>query len=181
MIRALLLICLSLLLGCATVAPAPVASPLPKLRVTPASFGDTVQWNQHLLVKHGEQTQELDALLSITPEHVRLVGLAMNMRVLTLDYDGQTISEQRNPLLPKEVDSERVLSDILLTYWPQAALAATLPTGWTLVDQQRQRILSYDSTPVVIITYGSDDRRSGRADLRNLRYDYEIWIDSVPA
>ncbi|WP_315384024.1 DUF3261 domain-containing protein [Microvirgula aerodenitrificans] len=181
-------LCLLLLTGCATRAPAPVAA-VPPLQLAPATLGSSLTLVQRLTVlkvpRNGGEAastgRSIDVLLELDPARVRLAGFVMNQRVLTLDYDGKTLRSQRHPLLPMEVDAAHVLRDVQLVYWPASALQAALPPGWTLDESERARVLrSRDGRAVVNIRYAaSAPRWIGTAELDNVAEHYRLRIESA--
>jgi hypothetical protein len=74
-----------------------------------------------------------------------------------------------------------VLEDLQLTLWPKDAIAAALPTGWTIEDDGLRRTLYMNGTAVTVIDYQAMPRWSGTVVLDNLRYHYRLTIQSVPA
>ena len=81
-------------------------------------------------------------------------------------------------MLPDAVDGARVLRDVQLVYWPLAAVAAALPTGWAVVDTPAGRSLSFEGQPQVQIDYSGTPRWKGRATLDNRREGYRLTIES---
>ncbi len=59
------------------------------LRLAPAALGETISVQQQLTVERAGTKNDLVAALEVDPQRVSLVGLAMGMRVLSLDFDGQ--------------------------------------------------------------------------------------------
>lgn len=165
----------------ASTAEAPAIPALPLLKVRPSEFGAALQLNQRLRIRRGEERHELDAVLAIDATSVRLAVVGFGLRLITLGYDGERVDERRHPLLPAAVDGERILRDLVLTYWPLAALRARLPDGWTLDERDAERELSWRGRPVVRIRYQGASRVSGTAELHHLQHGYAIVIDSEEA
>lgn len=183
---------LALLLGaCAGTAPlsdapeatkpaaraTPPALALPK--VAPADLGVTVQLNQHLRIARGAEQHEIDAVLAVGPDRIKLAAFGMGVRLITVSYDGERITEQRHPLLPAAVDGERILRDLVLTYWPQAAVQARLPQGWQVAESGPIREVSWQGQTVLRITYDAAPRWAGRARLQNVQHGYELLVAST--
>lgn len=167
----------SLVSGCAQKITDPS---LPLLKLSPASFNGEIELQQRLQVtRDGSDPQQLEALLSIDATRVSLVGLAFGQRVLTLDWDGNQLDEKRHPMLPSEVKGERVLSDIMLMYWPRPALETALPEGWRIEETETRRTLFLHDTPQVVIDYQDNSRYKGAAVLRQLTWHYQLTIDST--
>jgi len=174
--RAIPFICALLLAACAATPPAPARL---GLRLAPAALGETISVQQHLTVERAGKTNDLDAALEVDANRINLVGLALGMRVLSLDYDGREISEWRHPMLPNEVRAADVLEDLQLTLWPVEAIAAALPAGWQIEEQGLRRTLRREGEIVATIDYSGMPRWQGKAVLDNLRYKYRLTVVSA--
>src|SRR5258708_4224046 len=103
-----------LLVGCAT-QKIPTTQPIQPtsarigLRLAPATLGQTLSLQQQLTIEHPGRIDELDAALEIDSQHLNLVGLKLGRRVMTLNYDGNTLQIWRHPRLPPQVQGEDVL------------------------------------------------------------------------
>jgi len=168
-----------LLAGCASAPPQPSARL--DLRLAPAALGASIARQQHLTVERDGHVDELDAALEIDPTHLELVGLAYGQRVMTIRYDGKTLTSWRHVMLPAQVQPADVLRDIELTLWPRDAIAAALPAGWRIEDDGLRRTLYLDGAPETVIRYTGMPRWSGTVVLDNLRYHYRLTIQSVAA
>jgi hypothetical protein len=166
-----------LLAACATQPPAPARL---GLRLAPAALGETISVQQQLTVERAGSTNDLVAALEVDPQHVSLVGLALGMRVLSLDFDGVEMSEWRHPMLPAQVRAADVLEDLQLTLWPLPEIARALPPGWTIVDEGLRRTLRRYGEVVATISYSGMPRWQGTAVLDNLRYQYRLTVVSAP-
>lgn len=168
---------LAALLGACATAPAPVARL--GLRMAPATLGANINVQQQLTVERDGRTHDLLAALEVDPAHLRLVGLALGMRVLSLEYDGVNVNEWRHPMLPAQVRADDVLEDLQLTLWPRDALEAALPPGWEIEDDDLRRTLRLNGEVVATITYSAMPRWQGTAVLENLRYHYRLTVVSA--
>lgn len=174
--RAAALACALLLAACSARQEAPARL---GLRLHPAELDATVSAQQHLTVERDGSTNDLDAALEIDPTRVSLVGLALGMRVLSLDFDGRELREWRHAMLPSQVRAADVLEDLQLTLWPVEAIARALPPGWQVEDQGLRRTLRRDGEVVATITYSGLPRWQGTAVLDNVRYQYRLTIVSA--
>jgi hypothetical protein len=163
--------------GCATKETGPARL---GLRLAPAALGESISVQQHLTVRRGASTNDLDVALEVDPAHVSVVGLAFGQRVLGMQYDGRELTEWRHPMLPAQVRAADVLEDLQLTLWPVADIARALPPGWQIEEQGLQRTLRLDGKVVATIAYSGMPRWQGTAVLDNLRYQYKLTIESAP-
>lgn len=169
--------CALLLAACATQPPAPARL---GLRLAPGALGETISVQQQLTVERAGSTNDLVAALEVDPERVSLVGLALGLRVLSLEFDGKELTEWRHPMLPSQVRAADVLEDLQLTLWPLAEIARALPPGWAIEDQGLRRTLRRDGEVVATIDYSGMPRWTGTAVLDNVRYKYRLTVVSAP-
>ncbi len=174
------------MVGCTTASVAPTGLTLPALKLAPSSMGVNLTLVQRLtLVRvkefnhmHKDAPRSLEALLEINADQVQLAAIALGQRVLTLTWDGSTLQVKRHALLPAEVDGVHVLRDVQLVYWPEQAVRASLPSGWTIEDQAQTRILAHAGETQVEIKYSGVPSWSGRVELDNRLEGYVLTIDS---
>ncbi|MGC0151709.1 DUF3261 domain-containing protein [Chromobacterium vaccinii] len=181
--RRLLLLALALLLAACQGAPPRPA--LPALALSPSSFGAELSLVQRLRAgplnpRDGQASPSLDVQLEIDAAQLRLAGLALGQRILTLSWDGKTLQSQRSPLLPASVDEARIVRDIQLAYWPLPALRAALPAGWTLDEESGARVLRQDGEEALRIENQASPAWLGHSELTNRREGYRLSIDSAP-
>ena len=149
------------------------------LRLAPGALGETISVQQHLTVQRGSSNNDLDAALEVDANKLTLVGLALGMRVLSLEYDGRELTEWRHAMLPAQVRAADVLEDVQLTLWPVAEIARVLPAGWTVEEAGLRRTLRLNGDTVATITYSGLPRWQGTAVLDNQRYQYKLTIVSA--
>ena len=163
-----------LLAACAGRAPR-AAVELPPLRLAPSALPAPLALQQRLHFRFGAHERALDALLEADPGQVRLLVQAMGQTGVQLQWDGTTLEEQRAAWLPPQVRAGRVLDDLQFALWPQAAIAAALPAGWTVEDDARHRRLLRDGQAWLVLERLAD----GRVVLDNLAEGYRLEIESA--
>lgn len=177
--RRLLLIA-ALLAGCATAPPRPAG--LPALRLPPAALGEArFALAQRLSVWRLDAPdappQRVDVQLQLDATGLLLAGFALGQRVLLMQWDGRALSVQRHPLLPAEVDTERMLRDLCLSYWPTAAVRAALPEGWAWVDVADGLSLQQAGQQRLLLRRPG----AGLVEILNRAEGYRLLIESRPA
>ncbi|MBK8070527.1 MAG: DUF3261 domain-containing protein [Ramlibacter sp.] len=123
------------------------------LRLSPAALGTQFVLQQQITVDAGGQTRQIEALLEADASTVRLAMLDMGIVRARLSWDGTTLRHEFPPQLPRQLDPGRILTQIQLAYWPQEAIRAALPQGWTLEATQSQRVLSRNGVAEIRIEY----------------------------
>jgi hypothetical protein len=97
------------------------------LKLPPDALGASISVQQHLTVERQRRTVTLDVALEVDEHRIDLVGLAFGRRVLSLNYDGRTLTTWRDPVVPAALRGEDVLEDLQLTLWPAARISEVLP------------------------------------------------------
>ncbi|MDR2451056.1 MAG: DUF3261 domain-containing protein [Candidatus Accumulibacter sp.] len=169
----LALACASFLCACAALAPEREAA----WRISPAVLGEhTVE--QQLLIRWPGGERSLDAVLEIAGGRLRLVLMSFGLRVMSLEYDGETLAEER--YVPHAPDGARMLNDLLAIAAPADELRRALPTGWELAEDPAGRVLAAAGATRLSIRYGGPrgarDPWQGRVTLKNHAEDYELIL-----
>jgi len=179
-VRGLIAFVLCLLLAACAVHN-PDMSPrveLPALRLQPDTLEQNLALEQRLVFVHGGQRREFDALLEVDAAQVRLLVQAMGQTAVRLVWDGQHLSEQRAPWLPRQVHGDRVLGDMQFALWPLSAVRSALPPDWRIEQAGNERRLLDAQGHAWLIA--RNDGGTGNLSLRNLAENYELEVRSVP-
>ncbi|AZL85263.1 DUF3261 domain-containing protein [Aliivibrio salmonicida] len=174
------------LLGCAS-APIKKANQVevsPEQFVTlpqPNQYGSDISLSQLISVNWHGGKQQLPVQLQLTGNKLVLAGFASwGSRILSLDYDGQTLNTYVMAGLSETLPPpEQVLFNVMITLWPAEAWKASLDSiGWSLQDIGNQRVLSNDfGKTILIIDYSSiEDKLSGDIILTSPHLGYVITI-----
>ena len=151
---------------------------VPFIKLAPAGLGREFAATQRLQFRHGDQRPELQALLEVDGEEVRLAALMLGETVERLRWDGTYLQEVRAPWLPEQITGERILSDLQLILWPVAAVRAGLPALCHLDTAPAQRTLVCEQAVVVRVDYEGEPPGMQRATLYNRVYDYELIVEN---
>ncbi len=147
---------------------------MPPLRLSPASLGHPMVLQQRLTVSANGQSHRFEVLLEADAQTVRLAVLGLSQTAVRLAWDGRRLAETRAAGWPAAVTGERILGDLQLVLWPDAAIRAALPPGWTLDAGADARVLRHHGYAVVSIAYPSP----ARAELAHERLGYRLDIES---
>lgn len=185
--RAFMLVISATLAACADRPLRASSQLLPLLRLSPRSLGRELSLVQRLSVRRLNRPdappQTVEILLQANAERLQLAGFALNQRVLTLSWDGKNLNVQRHPLLPAEVDVERMLRDISLAWWPVTVINAALPEGWRLEQSGQLRVLRQDGEQRLSLHYADpnaeDAQGERRIELNNPVEGYALTIESM--
>jgi hypothetical protein len=194
----LLLLPLAILTGCTTNAMTPVsaylAGSIAESQVAefapgrvlalplPADFGRTVEAAQMLTARYDNQTFLFEGRISITPDRLVLVGVdAMGRRAMTATWDGRSLSIESASWLPASVRPGSMLADIVMLYWPEAAVGKALaPAGCKLLVTAKSREVRCGNDTVLSAKYDwpAGAKWNGTLHYSNLAWRYEIEAQS---
>ena len=147
---------------------------MPVLRLPPSALPVALALQQRLAFRHGKRHDTVDALVESDGANTRLVIHAQGQVALRLDWDGKDLRQQRAPWLPEQLDGERVLSDLQLVFWPVDAIASVLPSGWSLREDGKRRVLRQGQVVIATVDYS----QPLRARLEQHALGYTLDIDS---
>jgi hypothetical protein len=184
----------SLLAGCATSAPSPSSSPSHSVELaTGQAFTLPVNgWADGLAPKLSVVQQvtaqqpdgstiAFQAVLALTPQQTRLTILDdLGRRAATITWGPDVITIDRAAWLPQAVDLRRVLVDMMLVYWPEPALRASMPSAWVLQGTATGRSITDASSGAEVITTTTPPRDpwQGVATLQQHHSHYSLTIQS---
>jgi hypothetical protein len=130
----------------------------------PAALGREIEAVQMVSAHHGGEDFTFEGHLSVTRERVLLAGTdGFGQRLMEIRWDGKAVIAQKAAFLPDALRPENILADVMMIYWPDAAIQAGLhgaPLGGR-VAIERDR-----------------DPWNGHAHLANRAWDYEIDVRS---
>jgi hypothetical protein len=161
---------------------APLIGPGQRLNLPrPADLGRRIVATQLITLRGYGQTVVLEVNLSITPERVTLVGLdGMGRRAVTITWTGQNVSAETAPWVPETFRPGSMLADIILIYWPAAAVRKALPAGGELIQEARGRTIRVNGKDVLRVDYGwaAGAHWNGTLHYSNVAWDYEVDVQS---
>ncbi len=155
--------------GCAaTPAPEQVLA----LRLEPAALGRDLALQQRMSVTAQGRTQQLDVVLEVDREAVRLAVLDLGQTVARLEWDGRELKETRAAGWPAAVSGARVLTDLQLVYWPLEAIRPALPDGWSVQVDGAGRTVRSQTGVAWRVRYPTP----GTAELENIGAGYVLRL-----
>jgi hypothetical protein len=148
----------------------------------PADLGRRILATQLITLRGYGQTFVLEVNLSVTKERVTLVGLdGMGRRAVTITWTGQNVSAETAPWVPETLRPGSMLADIILIYWPEAAVRRALPDGGALLQEAHGRTIQVNGKDVLRVDYGSAAGAApwnGTLHYSNLAWGYEVDVQS---
>lgn len=122
----------------------------------PAALGCAASVQQRLTVMPpGKAPTELEALLEVDAQILRMAIFHAGQRMGTLQWDGQQWDVQRSPWWPAQLDPAQVLSDMQLALWPLPALESAVLAPWRLESSASARRLLRAGQEQVVVRYVS--------------------------
>lgn len=149
----------------------------------PGDLGHTVDWSQHITVRHDGEVFAFDGRISVTPERFQLVGVdGLGRRAMSVTWEKSgRVTATRADWLPAQVRPGPMLADIVLLYWPADVLRRSLAkSGAALREVGNSRIISLDGDVILRIDYLTGRHAvAGRLSYRNNAWGYDIDVQSV--
>lgn len=178
LIEALILwFCLTLFMGgCALIKEHGKFEPL--ILLSPASFGTRADLWQQITVKAHGQNMLMNVALEIDDRHISIVGLTMERRIMSVEYDGSDLKVWKSSYLPSYTHPENVLANIQLALWPGEAVQSALEPGWVLKDDGLIREIYFMDELRMRVRYSDSIRWHGTINIESFQYNYQITIQS---
>jgi Protein of unknown function (DUF3261) len=170
--KLLLVMCVSLLAGCAVAPPQGDVV----LRLAPGSLGRELALQQRMTVSSHGRTERLDLAIESDQESVRLAVMDFGQTVMRLEWDGQALKESRATGWPAFITPERVLSDLQLVHWPLESIRPVLPAGWSVDDEAGTRVVRVRGEVAIRIRHSGTDN----AELEHLAAKYRVRLEPWP-
>lgn len=143
-----------LLLGACASPREQNAARVPLLALAPRALGCSVAVQQRLTVELPDRpTQQLEALLEVDAEAVRLAFFLMGQRLGTMVWDGQQWDKQLSRHWPAQLAPEQVLSDLQLAFWPTAVVQQVVQAPWSVEAWATGRRLLRDGQEQVRVQF----------------------------
>ncbi|MDR3299090.1 MAG: DUF3261 domain-containing protein [Candidatus Accumulibacter sp.] len=152
------------------------------LAIAPGALGErTVE--QRLVIRWPGGERSMDAVLEIAGGKLQLVMMSFGMRLMSVEYDGETVSATRH--VPSAPPGERMINDLLMIAAPLEALRQALPANWSVTENRdnafRRREVARDGATRVVIDYpanATDSPWRGRVEFSHRALGYQLILDS---
>jgi Protein of unknown function (DUF3261) len=168
----------------ADVASSAVPRPVAFLdHVRPADLGRDVEASQLVSVSRDGDAFTIEVRLSVRAQQLKFVAQdIIGQRLMTVEWNGTEVIEQRSPNLPAFVVPRGMLADLVATCWPENVVRRALDlTGSRLLAQGDQRIILVDNreTMRAVRSWATEAPWTGRLSYRNVRAGYTVDVQSV--
>ncbi len=138
----------------------------------------TAQWRP----KNGEPgTATFLARISAQPGQVRIAVLDdLGRRAMTIDWTLDGLNIVKADWVPDALDPERLLGDIVMTYWPDDVVSDVVDQSMTVEETMGQRTIRTNGDGLVFVAIEKPirDPWQGVATLRNMKLGYTLTIRS---
>jgi hypothetical protein len=178
--RPFILFALLLLAACAEVPrPVPLAPGVALTLPAPGELGRVVEAFQVVTATRGGEVSVFESRLATTPDEVRLVTTdPLGRRALAIRWTAAGVEEDRAAWVPVELRAENVLADLVLLYWPDAAIRRGL-SGASLEGTAGGRGIWTGDGEVVTVRHEGSDPWSGVSRLENRAWGYALDVRSA--
>jgi hypothetical protein len=120
--------------------------------------------------------------ISVDPERVMLVLMdSIGRRALSVEWNGREMKVDAAPWVPAQIRAANIMADVMLLYWPEAAVRAALTSsGGTVLTPPSRRVVTIDGREIMSAEFRSTPQRSWAewVRYRNLGWGYELEIQS---
>jgi hypothetical protein len=176
------LLALVLAAACATPQKAPPPAPDELvLALPPAALGRELHLAQRVTVLREGARFAFDAQLEADASALRLAAFALGQTVARLSWDGQRLDETHSSRTPEVVTPARIVSDVQLAFWPEAAVRAGLPPGYELVVSPARRLLLRQGLPFIEVRYEGTGPAFPRIEVDHVAHGFQLVIESTEA
>jgi hypothetical protein len=170
--------------ACSLLTPKPVTAPSPERGVLrlPAAPGypGAVAAFQTIHVERGDQIGDVQGLLELSAlQLVMVLTQPLGPRLATIAWTADGIDIERAPGAPAAaVQPEDVLADLVLAFWPEAAVRENLRDGLALVVQSDRRLVMRGDALLIEVERNDADPWNGTVRLDNRLVGYQLTIMS---
>lgn len=151
--------------------------------VSPADLGRDVDAVQLVSVSRGADAFTIEVRLSVRAQQLKFVAQDMiGQRLMTVEWNGTDVVEQRSPNLPAFVVPKGLLADLVVICWPESVVRQALEqTGSTLLAQNDRRIVLVGNRETMRAerSWGATSPWTGRLSYLNVRAGYTVDVQSV--
>lgn len=137
---------------------------------------------QSIHVARGDRGGDVQAVLEVSAERLALVvSLPFGPRLADILWSADGVVVRRGAGLPpgaEAVQPEDVLADIVLAYWPEANVRASLRPGLSLAVAHDRRMVTQNGAVLIDIQRQDADPWNGVTRLDNRSYGYRLTIES---
>lgn len=142
-----------LLAACASPAT-PDATRSPLLALAPSTLGCEAAVQQRLtVVRPGRPAQQLEAMLEVDAEAVRLAFFVMGPGMGRMVWDGRQWDKHLSRHWPVQLAPEQVLSDLQLAFWPLQVVRQAIAAPWQVEASATGRSLLRDGKEHVRVQF----------------------------
>jgi flavin-dependent dehydrogenase len=175
-VRRLTALLLSAALAACTATPPRAAVPLPELRLAPSALGHDLSLQQQLHFSFGQQQRDLDALLEVDAQEVRLAVQALGQSGVRLSWDGEApATTTRTVASGVGAWRARARRPAVHAVARRGDQARRCPAPWTLQDEGGVRRLMRDGAVWLQV----ERQGEGRYLLENRADGYRLQIESA--
>ena len=156
--------------------------------LSPHAYGKSLTAQQLLTVKHEGQVHRVRTLLQVDAKQVRLVGVStLSVPLFEVQWDGEVlVANAIGGMNNDHLQPVNVMSDIMLSLWPQYTLAPLLhEKNWHVNnDHHRREFVAQNGKVVMTIDYLEHKKANGIISVSYPQYDvnYELktlqWKES---
>lgn len=154
-----------------------VALTLPR----PPGFPGHHDLHQIVTARYGSREMAFESLSQLGPDRVHVTIVAPNgPRLASIDWSAAGIAGDRTGAVPASLRDENLLADMMLVFWPKAAIEKAIGPGAVVLDgADGGRTIQMGGRTIVAISRARNADGADSYTLSNVDFGYRLTMTTV--
>lgn len=131
-----------------------------------------LEMQMHLTRGSGSYT--MDLVVEVRKQGLTVIGSSFGVRVFTLSYEGDAITEGMGNGLPFYIPNKLIIDDVILAITPRASLEGGLPKNCRLVRDGQTRNIYCNDKLLVSVLYQSAVNKNELVLIERFQPKYKV-------
>jgi len=125
-------------------------------------------------VTRGSNSYTMDLVVEVQKQGLIIIGSSFGIRVFTLSYDGNLITEGIGSKLPFYLPNKLIVDDVILALSPRSSLEVGLPKNCNLLSEGEVSQIYCDETLLVSIRRNKMPDKNDLVSLERFHPEYKV-------
>jgi hypothetical protein len=125
-------------------------------------------------VTRGSNSYTMDLVVEVRKQDLIIIGSSFGIRVFTLSYDGNLITEGMGSKLPFYLPNKLIVDDVILALSPRSSLEVGLPKNCNLLSEGEVSQIYCDETLLVSIRRNKMPDKNDLVSLERFHPEYKV-------